>query len=91
VQGKRSFEPVSADTRAIAATIIDDVKARGEAALLHHAVRLGDIREGESYVLDRDALKQQYDTLPIEQQQLLTRVAARISAFASTFHLFFLS
>ena len=83
VQAHRSFEPVTPDTRAIATGIIDDIKARGEAALLHHAVRLGDLQSAaEPYLLDRAALKHAFDTLPADQQRLLERVAARITAFA---------
>eukprot|EP00455_Lapot_gusevi_P000897 TRINITY_DN10377_c0_g1_i4.p1 TRINITY_DN10377_c0_g1~~TRINITY_DN10377_c0_g1_i4.p1 ORF type:complete len:453 (-),score=132.79 TRINITY_DN10377_c0_g1_i4:79-1386(-) len=81
--GQRSHaDPLSPEIKQRVESIIEDVKSRGEAGLLENATRLGDIKEGEPYVLDRSVLKAAYDSLPIEQQQLLHRVAARIKAFA---------
>ena len=43
VQAKRAFEPVTADTRAIAAGIIADVKERGEVLAVRCAHQSGDV------------------------------------------------
>jgi phosphoribosyl-ATP pyrophosphohydrolase/phosphoribosyl-AMP cyclohydrolase/histidinol dehydrogenase len=64
------------ETLAEAARIVDDVRARGEAALLEHAQRLGDWRPGDPVTWDAASL------LPREQRDLLERTASRIRTFA---------
>lgn len=82
IQSQSRFEPVSAQVHEIVSGIIRDVKTRGEAGLLEHAIRLGDIKVNEPYIMNRDELKEAYDTLPEDQQQLLHRISNRIFTFA---------
>lgn len=78
------LENEAVDERIIEAAkgIVDDVRKRGDEALLYHAKRLGDIKEGEPLIWDRDRLKKNFDELPIEQQEMLKRTTERISRFA---------
>lgn len=73
---------VDAATLAAAAPIVEDVQARGEAALREHAERLGDLKPGAPLLLDRAALAAAFAALPKAQQELLERTADRIRAFA---------
>lgn len=75
-------EPLDAETLAGAARIVDDVRARGWEAVVEHAVRLGDAREGEPLVLRRDALEGAFTALPEADRALLQRTAERIKSFA---------
>jgi phosphoribosyl-ATP pyrophosphohydrolase/phosphoribosyl-AMP cyclohydrolase/histidinol dehydrogenase len=75
-------DPVDPKARAIADEILTDIRADGETALLRHAIRLGDIKEGEPLVILRKDLKIFYDELPEAQRSNLERTAARIKAFA---------
>lgn len=61
---------------------MNDVRAEGEAALLRHALRLGDIQEGQPLIIDKAAFKAAYDGLPAKEQGTLKRTADRIRAFA---------
>ncbi len=75
--------PVDADTLAAAAQIVDDVRDRGEPALRHHAVRLGDLPSDDTPMwLDRDAMAAAARALPPADLALLERTAGRIRAFA---------
>lgn len=65
-----------------AATIVEDVRARGEAAVRAHAERLGDLSPGQPLIIDGAALRRACERLPADQQALLRRVAGRIGAFA---------
>jgi hypothetical protein len=40
------------------------------------------VKAGEPHLLQRNTLKQAFEALPVEQQQLLTRTADRIRRFA---------
>ncbi len=80
--GEIRVEPLDEVTRAVAAHIVDDVRARGWEALVSHATRLGDAKPGDTLVLRRDALEEAYRTLPEADQGLLTRTAERIRSFA---------
>jgi len=74
---------VEARAREQALEIITDVKADGEAGLLKHAWRLGDLAEGESkYIMSKEELKATYDSLDKDLQDLLLRTSARVRAFA---------
>ncbi len=75
--------PVDPDTLATAASIVEDVRVGGEAALRHHAERLGDVRPFESIVLDRDELDAAARSLDAGQREMLERVAGRIRRFAA--------
>jgi len=75
--------PLDPDTVRVAAEILSDVDARGENAVIEHAVRLGDINAGESVVRDRADLAAALDRLPPQTRSLLERTADRIRGFAS--------
>lgn len=76
------LSPVDLPTQAAAQAILDDVRARGEVALRHHAVRLGDIAAGAPLVLDRADLAAAARAIPAADLALLQRTAERIRAFA---------
>ncbi len=71
------------DTMAAAARIVEDVRARGEAAVLEHAQRLGDWRPGDRVTWDAPSLRQELDGIPGDRRELLERTASRIRAFAT--------
>jgi phosphoribosyl-ATP pyrophosphohydrolase/phosphoribosyl-AMP cyclohydrolase/histidinol dehydrogenase len=75
-------DPVDADTLIKAKTIVDDVRVRGDEALLEYATKFGDLKEGSPSILSKAELKAVFDSLPVEQQKLLERTALRIRAFA---------
>jgi phosphoribosyl-ATP pyrophosphohydrolase/phosphoribosyl-AMP cyclohydrolase/histidinol dehydrogenase len=81
VRGARRH-PVDAEALAAVDPILDDVQARGEAALRAHAERLGDLAPGAPLVIDRAALDAARDALPASDRAVLERTAARIGAFA---------
>lgn len=74
---------VDAATLAAAAPIVEDVRARGEAALRDHAERLGDLKPGAPLLIDRGALASAFAALAPAQRDLLERTADRIRAFAA--------
>lgn len=65
-----------------AARILEDVESRGEAAVLEHARRLGDIGPADRIVHDRAALREAFERMPREDRGVLERAAGRITAFA---------
>jgi len=65
-----------------AALIVDDVRENGEAALVKHALRLGDMKEGDPLVLDRGALKKALGKIDAADRDVLERTAERIRKFA---------
>ncbi len=75
-------DPVDPATLAGAQAIVDDVRARGEAALREHAERLGDVAPGAPLVLGRPALEAALAALDAEGRATLERTAARVRAFA---------
>lgn len=81
--GGSTADPVDEVTLAQAKAVLDDVKAKGEAGLRTHALRLKDIETiDEQIVLDKVMLKQAFDSMSESEQQLLTRTAERIKFFA---------
>lgn len=68
---------------AVAADILDAVRRGGEAALRHHAERLGDVAPGAPLVYDRAALEAARDALDPADRAVLERTAARIARFAA--------
>lgn len=78
----QSAGPLDAATLAEAARIVDDVRARGFAAVVEHAVRLGDAAAGDALLLRRDELARAFEALPEAERALLERTAQRIRAFA---------
>jgi len=76
-------EVLDAKTCAEAAAIVEDVKTRGEEALIDHGRRLGDWRDGEPVVLDRNDLEAGFAQVSDCDRELLERAANRIRSFAS--------
>jgi phosphoribosyl-ATP pyrophosphohydrolase/phosphoribosyl-AMP cyclohydrolase/histidinol dehydrogenase len=74
--------PVDPETLAAAAEIVEDVREGGAEALRRHAERLGDLVPGAPLLYDAAALGSALAELPTDHQDLLTRVAERIQAFA---------
>jgi len=70
-------------TVSAAATIVNDVRRRGESALLEHAARLGDWAPGSPWYHDRAALAVAGEALDEPTRSLLIRTAARIERFAT--------
>ncbi len=76
-------DPVDAKTLAAAGAIVDDVRRRGEAALVDHSLRLGDLPSATApLVIDKAEMKAAFEGLSAADQGVLTRTAARIRAFA---------
>jgi hypothetical protein len=69
-------EPVDAKALEQARAIVDSIRAGGEKALVATATKFGDIKEGESYTYTKEELKTAYDSLPKDQQGVLTRVVS---------------
>ncbi|MGP1272495.1 MAG: histidinol dehydrogenase [Phycisphaerales bacterium] len=75
--------PIREEVARVAAEIVADIRANGEAALRRHAARLGDIADRSAPLLvDADDLAIARDTLPRETRELLERTARSIRAFA---------
>jgi len=64
------------------ARIVEDVRARGDAALRAHALRLDDLAGDAPLVLERDALERALAELVPRERELLERTRERIEAFA---------
>jgi phosphoribosyl-ATP pyrophosphohydrolase/phosphoribosyl-AMP cyclohydrolase/histidinol dehydrogenase len=79
VRRSRAVDP---ETLAAAAVIVSDVRGRGEKALREHAVRLGDMREGEPLVYGPEELAAALREIPPVTRALLERTRDRIRAFA---------
>ncbi len=75
-------EAVDRESLRVATEIVEDVRTRGEVAVVEHGRRLGDLAEGDRLVYDRPALDAVLGALPVEQRTLLERTAARIRVFA---------
>lgn len=75
-------EPLDADTRRIARSILDDVRDRGELAVIEHATRLGDLEDGAAWRIPRETCEEALARLSPDVRGVLERVAARIRAFA---------
>ena len=79
---RRRAARVPAEALAVAAPIVDAVRARGETALREHAERLGDVPVGGPLFLDRTELARALNGLAAGDRTRLERVAARILTFA---------
>lgn len=79
----RPRRPGDPATTALAARIVEDVRARGEVALREHAERLGDLALGAPLWRGRDELLAARDALPAAQRALLERTAERVRTFAT--------
>mmetsp|Transcript_31252 Transcript_31252/g.72880 ORF Transcript_31252/g.72880 Transcript_31252/m.72880 type:complete len:427 (-) Transcript_31252:59-1339(-) len=79
----QDFEPVDPSAHKQALEIITSVKAGREEALLKYAWKFGELpSDSRTFVLGKQELKQAFDALPAEKQQLLQRTAERIRVFA---------
>eukprot|EP00008_Paramoeba_atlantica_P005344 CAMPEP_0201488340 /NCGR_PEP_ID=MMETSP0151_2-20130828/17894_1 /ASSEMBLY_ACC=CAM_ASM_000257 /TAXON_ID=200890 /ORGANISM="Paramoeba atlantica, Strain 621/1 / CCAP 1560/9" /LENGTH=1351 /DNA_ID=CAMNT_0047873605 /DNA_START=76 /DNA_END=4131 /DNA_ORIENTATION=+ len=83
IEGQRR-DPVDDKAVVIAKEILEDVKIRREAAVLHHAKRFGDIKEGEKCYYFPEDLEKAFLGLPKEVQSMLRRTAQRIESFAES-------
>src|SRR5437667_12342784 len=79
---RRRGGAVTPEALAVAAPIVDAVRARGEAALREYAERFGDVPGGGPLFLDRRALDRVRAGLPADDRARLERVAERIRRFA---------
>lgn len=79
---RRSASAEQSGVTAVAQTIVDDVRRRGEAAVREHAERLDGLKPGTPLVLTRPELDAALAGLEPEERGRLTRVADRIRAFA---------
>jgi phosphoribosyl-ATP pyrophosphohydrolase/phosphoribosyl-AMP cyclohydrolase/histidinol dehydrogenase len=75
-------DPVDAATLDGARIIVDDVRARGEAAVREHGERLSDLAPGAPLVRTRAELVEALESLPTTERRLLERTATRIADFA---------
>lgn len=66
-----------------AGAILADIDARGDAAVIDHAVRLGDLAPGDPCVFTPVMLREALDALEPSQRALLERTASRIRDFAT--------
>jgi phosphoribosyl-ATP pyrophosphohydrolase/phosphoribosyl-AMP cyclohydrolase/histidinol dehydrogenase len=78
----RSRDAVPVDAVAVAAAIIEAIRARGEPAVREYAERFGELRPGAPLVLPREALSRALTGLPPGDRARLERVAERIRSFA---------
>jgi phosphoribosyl-ATP pyrophosphohydrolase/phosphoribosyl-AMP cyclohydrolase/histidinol dehydrogenase len=76
-------DPVDRETLEGAARIVEDVRLRGEAALIEHARRLGDLDQGGRLIYDGDDLRRALNLLTAAEHELLERTAERIRNFAA--------
>jgi len=62
--------------------IVQDVRSRGEAAVLEYVQRFNERLPGRSVYLTRDDLERELERLPAEDRDPLVRIAGRIESFA---------
>jgi histidinol dehydrogenase len=75
-------DAVDSEALSVAEGLIDEVRAGGEGGLRTVAERFGDLQPDEDLVIGSERLAAAFDRLPVDQQALLRRTAARIEAFA---------
>jgi len=78
----RRAAAVPAEAFAVAAPIVEAVRARGEMALREYAERFDDVPPGGPLFLDRATLDRALVRLPAGDRACLERVAERIRTFA---------
>jgi len=74
--------PVDSETFRQTKIIVSDVRERGDAALLEHALRLGDLDHGAPLITTRVELESILADLPAAEREVLERTAGRIERFA---------
>eukprot|EP01039_Chlorochromonas_danica_P007070 gene7070-7820_t len=83
--GSLTFDPVDPTARDQAAAILKEVKERGTVGLVEVAVRLRDIENPDSKLFyTKEDLKEAFDRLDANSQQVLLRTAERIQTFAQS-------
>lgn len=73
---------VDAETLVAATSIVEDVRRRGEAALLDYAERFDGWVRGTPWIHERSELRNALEGLSRAERDALTRLAGRIAAFA---------
>ena len=76
------FEPVDPKALEQAKAIVEDIKAGGEPSFIKWATKLGDIKEGESYIATKEDLKAAFEGLSEENRGVLTRVVCQRSKYS---------
>jgi histidinol dehydrogenase len=71
------------DTIELVRGILDDIQNTSLSAVKDYAVKFGDIAEEQDIVIADSELESAYNNLPKDEQELLTRTANRIKAFAT--------
>ena len=79
---EKGRDAVDAETLTAAAAIVDDVRARGEQALVEYAVRFGDLKQGDRLIFEKGELDAALESLAPDRRALLERTAQRIREFA---------
>ena len=74
--------PVDAATLAQSASIVEDVRLRGETALREHAESFGDVEPDAPLVIDHGQLVRALEELDREERGVLERTSNRIRRFA---------
>ncbi|MFC1529685.1 histidinol dehydrogenase [Gemmatimonadota bacterium] len=74
--------PVDGDVLRQVEAIINDVRERGDEALLEHAIHLGDLDRGAPLIRVRSELESALSDLPAGEREVLERTAERIERFA---------
>jgi len=77
-----SRDPVDPKAFRIAAEVVEEVRAGGEAALRRYAERFGEVPAGGRLFYSPEDLRQSLAEISQEERALLERVAERIRAFA---------
>jgi histidinol dehydrogenase len=65
-----------------ASKIVEDVRTRGDAALMEYSIRFGDLQVGDSFIITREELQQAVQNLDKSDREVLERTAGRIKRFA---------
>ena len=74
--------PLDAEALRTAGEIVEDVRCRGEIAVLEHATRLGDLQPGAPLYLTGEELNSAVENITPVERDLIERTAQRIRAFA---------
>lgn len=82
VRRARATRPDDVEAEEVARGILDDVRARGDAALRDFGERFDELAPGAALVLERDALLAALERVDPEVRDLLERTARRIERFA---------
>lgn len=77
-------DPVDSETLVGAASIVDAVRDGGDSALRQFAEKFADIQAGADMIVSKAECQAAFDGLPVADQELLERTAARIRKFAKS-------